>query len=94
MEYKSYSVYRGLQKPLEFMGLKGRYVYIVGGSVSGAILLFIAGILISGFWLALILSSITLSIGAFWVLSKQKKGLHSKSVRSGIYYVTHLMKIE
>lgn len=94
MEYRSFPVYRGLQKPLEFMGLKGRYVYVAAGAVSGAILSFILVYILSGFLLAFILTLLILISGAIWIFLKQKKGLHSKSVQQGTYYITHLIRID
>lgn len=94
MEYKSFPVYRGLQKPLEFMGLKGRYVYVAAGAVSGAILSFILIYILAGFLLAFILTLLILLSGAIWIFRKQKKGLHSKPTQEGIYYITHIIRID
>lgn len=91
MEYPSFPVYRGLQKPLEFMGLRGRYVYVGIGTVGGSILSFIIAYLIAGFWVAFILTLLMLSSGGIWILIRQKKGLHTKPSRSGIYITTHLI---
>jgi len=35
--FQDYPVFKGLQKPLEFMGLKGRYIYWAAGAVGGMI---------------------------------------------------------
>lgn len=92
MEYPSYAVYRGLQKPLEFMGLRGRYVYVGAGTVGGSILSFIIAYLIAGFLVAFILTLLILSVGGLWILRRQKKGLHTKPSKSGIYVTTHLVQ--
>ena len=39
--YPDYPLFRGLQRPLEFMGLQGRYIYWAAGTAGGAILGFI-----------------------------------------------------
>ena len=38
MQTNSYKVFKGLQKPLEFMGLKGRYVWVGLGAAIATIL--------------------------------------------------------
>ena len=39
--YADFPVFKGLQKPLEFMGFQGRYIYWAAGTASGAIVGFI-----------------------------------------------------
>ena len=40
-QYISYPMFKGLQKPLEFMGIQGRYITWAAIAVGGAILGFI-----------------------------------------------------
>lgn len=40
-QYPDYPVFKGLQKPLEFLGLQGRYIYWAAGAVGGGILGFL-----------------------------------------------------
>ena len=40
-QYVSYPMFKGLQKPLEFMGIQGRYITWAAIAVGGAILGFI-----------------------------------------------------
>lgn len=76
------------------MGLKGRYVYVAAGAVSGAILSFILVYIIAGFLLAFILTLLIILSAAIWIFRNQKKGLHSKPVQQGVYYITHLIRID
>ena len=41
--YTAYPVFKGLQKPLEFLGIQGRYIYWAAGTAGGAIVGFIIG---------------------------------------------------
>jgi len=41
--FKDYPVFKGLQKPLEFLGLKGRYIFWAAGAVGGGLLGFLIG---------------------------------------------------
>ena len=40
-DYPDYPVFKGLQKPLEFMGIQGRYITWAACAVGGAIIGFI-----------------------------------------------------
>ena len=42
IRYPDYPPFKGLQKPLEFMGIQGRYIYWAAATAGGAIIGFIA----------------------------------------------------
>lgn len=86
--HPNYSVYKGLQKPLIFKGLKGKFIYIGGACVVGALLLCAIVSTISSFiWGGITL--IVVMFGGLGITSKlQKKGLHKKDKRKGIYIVS------
>ena len=77
-------MFRGLQKPLEFMGLQGRYIYWAAAAVGGGILGFIIGYIVSGFLAGIVtLACMVCGLGGP-ILLKQKKGLHSKREDRGV----------
>lgn len=78
-------MFKGLQRPLEFLGLQGRYIYWAAGSAGAAIAGFIAGYCLSGFVAGLVILAVVASAGAALILFKQRKGLHSKKDGRGIY---------
>lgn len=78
-------MFKGLQRPLEFLGLQGRYIYWAAGSAGTAIAGFIAGYCLSGFVAGLVILAVVASAGAALILFKQRKGLHSKKDGRGIY---------
>lgn len=85
MENYSFEVFRGLQRPLEFMGIKGRFLIFFAVAIGGSFLLFLmAAALFSkvvGFLVMLgfaALSTITIFI-------KQKQGLHSKKRENTVF---------
>ena len=84
-QYVSYPMFKGLQKPLEFMGIQGRYITWAACAVGGAILGFIIVYCIIGFVAALIVLVVSLSTGAFLIFLKQKKGLHTKKEDHGVF---------
>ena len=84
-EYVSYPMYKGLQKPLEFMGIQGRYITWAACAVGGAILGFIIAYCIFGFVAGLIVLVVSLCTGAGLIFFKQKKGLHTKKEDHGVF---------
>ena len=84
-QYVSYPMFKGLQKPLEFMGIQGRYITWAACAVGGAILGFIIVYCIIGFVAALVVLAVSLSTGAILIFLKQKKGLHTKKEYHGVF---------
>lgn len=80
-----YPVFKGLQRPLEFMGLRGRYIYWGVGAVAGALLGFFIVFILVGFVLGLVTAIISLALGGSMIFIKQHKGLHSKHEEKGIF---------
>lgn len=78
--YPDYPLFKGLQRPLELMGLQGRYIYWAAGVAGGAIVGFIAAYCLMGFVAGLVVLATVLSAGIVLIILKQRKGLHSKNV--------------
>lgn len=78
-------MFKGLQRPLEFMGIQGRYIYWAAGTAGGAIVGFIAAYCLSGFLAGLVVLVVSLGGGAALILMKQRKGLHSKKNEKGVF---------
>ncbi|MCM1491094.1 MAG: DUF4133 domain-containing protein [Muribaculum sp.] len=76
-EYK-FTVFKGLQKPLEFMGLRGRFLTLAGGCIG---ISFVGGIIcmvIIGKLAGLGFLVVSALIGFVMLYIKQKQGLHNK----------------
>ncbi len=84
-QYVSYPMFKGLQKPLEFMGFQGRYITWAASAVGGAILGFIIVYCVIGFVAGLIVLVASLGIGAALIFFKQRKGLHTKKEEHGVF---------
>ena len=82
-------MFKGLQRPLEFMMLRGRYMYWGAGTILGGIVGFLGGYLLFGYVVALVIATAVLSYGGVMIMLKQKKGLHSKKEYKGLYIFTH-----
>lgn len=93
IENTEYPVFKGLQKPLEFMGIQGRYIYWAAGTIGGAIIGFIILYLLVGFLTGLITLAVIGIGGAALIFVKQKKGLHSKKIDKGVFVYAYSRKI-
>ena len=91
--YIDYPIFKGLQRPLEFMGVQGRYIYWAAGTIGGAIVGFIVGYCVTGFLLGLIMLVIILTSGIALILLKQRKGLHTKLSKKGVFIYAYSKKI-
>lgn len=83
--YPDYPVFKGLQRPLELMGIQGRYIYWAAGTAGGAIVDFIAAYCLLGFVAGLIALTAILSAGISLIIVKQRQGLHSKRIDKGVF---------
>lgn len=83
--FPEYPVFKGLQRPLEVMGFKGRFVYWAAGAVGGALLGFLIMYIAIGFLVGALTAVISLATGAALIFIKQHKGLHSKLDDKGIF---------
>lgn len=84
-QFKDYPIFKGLQKPLEFMGLQGRYIYWAAGTAGGSLLGLMIVYALVGFLLGLAFAVVVLSAGISTILVKQRKGLHSKKEDKGVF---------
>jgi len=80
-----YPIYKGLEQPLSYKGLKGKFIgWGIASLGSG---LFFGGLIgaLSSMYLGFLLS-ILLSGGLFsYTLYRQKGGLHNKTKNSGLF---------
>ncbi len=83
--YQDYPMFKGLQRPLEFMGIQGRYIYWAAGTAGGAIAGFIVAYCLLGFVAGLTVLVVAISAGAALIFLKQKKGLHTKKTEHGVF---------
>src|SRR5574344_6471 len=93
IHYPDYPLFKGLQKPLEFMGIQGRYIYWAAGTAGGAIIGFIAAYCLIGFIAGLIVLVASLCIDTGLIIIKQKKGLHTKKNDHGFFIYAYSKRI-
>lgn len=83
--YPEYEVFRGLQRPLEFLGFRGRYIWWAAATAGSCILGFIVLYILFGFLYGAIFTVLSLAVGAGFIFVKQHRGLHSKNEDKGIF---------
>ena len=90
MNQEGYPVFKGLQKPLEFMGIRGRFLTLaaIGVSFVGFIGFSIALGKIAGFIAMMVMAL----VGLITIYIKQRGGLHNKKRARGIYIYRSLRK--
>lgn len=86
-------MFKGLQKPLEFLGLQGRYITWAATTAAVAILGFMIVYAFLGFIAGLVFAVVSISIGFGLIIVKQRKGLHTKKSYKGIFVYSVISKI-
>lgn len=80
-----YQMFKGLQRPLEFLGLQGRYISWAAITAGVSVLGFMLVYALMGFIIALAFAVVTISGGIGMILVKQRRGLYSKKTDKGIF---------
>ncbi len=91
--YTAYPIFKGLQRPLEFMGLQGRYITWAAITAAVGILGFMLVYAMAGFIIGLAFAVIAISCGAGLIIVKQRRGLHSKKSDKGIFIYATMTKL-
>ncbi len=85
INYNGYPVFKGLQRPLEFMGIRGRFLSYAAGAIGLSFIGFIVFSILIG-KLAGFIAMIGLAIaGLITIYIKQRSGLHAKQHDVGIF---------
>lgn len=88
MEKIEYQVFKGLQKPVEFRGLKGRYIKMAIIMTACSVVICFAASPIVGTYASLVLGVIGGVASAFLPATLQRSiGLYSKKTNYGNYIV-------
>lgn len=78
MTYNGYPVFKGLQKPLEFMGIRGRFLTLAAAAIGGSFLSFLVFSIILGKLAGFISMIVVAAVSLIGIFIKQKSGLHNK----------------
>ena len=85
INYVGYPVFKGLQKPLEFMGIRGRFLTFAAGAIGLSFVGFIVFSIIMGKLAGFIAMLVIAITGLITIYIKQRNGLHAKKRKKGIF---------
>jgi len=91
---KTYNVYKGLQRPIQFKGLKGSYIYIAFSIAVGSLFVSIIVSTLSSF----LTGCFAMAIFAFggiigMALYQRKYGLYRKNTVKGVFVIHNIFNI-
>ncbi len=85
MNQEGYPVFKGLQKPLEFMGIRGRFLTLAAATIGVSFVGFIGFSIALGKVAGFIAMMVMALVGLITIYIKQRGGLHNKKRARGIY---------
>ena len=91
--YTDYPMFKGLQRPLEFMGLQGRYITWAAITAGVGILGFMLVYALTGFIIGLAFAVLSIGAGVGVIMVKQRRGLHPKKTDKGVFIYATLCKL-
>ena len=83
-----YPIYKGLQKPLEFMGIRGRFLTLAAGAIGVSFVGFIVFSIALGKLAGFIAMLVLAVAGLVTIYVKQSGGLHNKKRHRGFSSTT------
>lgn len=86
LNYNGYPVFKGLQKPLEFMGIRGRFLTLAACAIGASFIGFIIFSIVLGKLAGFIGMIAIAAVGLLTIYIKQRGGLHNKKRHKGIYF--------
>ena len=87
-----FPVFKGLQKPLEFMGIRGRFLTLAAVAIGVSFVGFIAFSIVLGKLAGFIAMLVMAAAGLATIFVKQRGGLHCKKRAKGIYIYKNIRK--
>lgn len=92
MNLNGYPVFKGLQKPLEFMGIRGRFLMLAAAAIGVSFIGFIIFSIVLGKLAGFIAMLIMAAIGIATIFIKQRGGLHNKRRDNAIFIYRNIFK--
>ena len=90
INYNGYPVFKGIQKPLEFMGIRRRFLTFAAAAIGTSFIGFIVFSILIGKIAGFIAMMVMAVTGLITIYIKQRSGLHAKRRDKGIYVYTNL----
>ena len=90
INYVGYPVFKGLQKPIEFLGIRGRFLTFAAAAIGASFIGFIVFSILIGKIAGIIAMMVMALAGLITIYVKQRSGLHAKRRDKGIYIYNNL----
>ena len=88
---EEYLIFKGLQLPLELMGIRGKFILYAAGTIAASFFGFIIAFIAIGTGTAFFTMFISIAGGLGYILYHQKHGLHSKRRNKGVYIYSNIL---
>ena len=92
MNQEGYPVFKGLQKPLAFMGIRGRFLTLAATAIGVSFVGFIGFSIALGKVAGFIAMMVMALVGLITIYIKQRGGLHNKRKDKGVFVYKSLRK--
>ena len=92
MNHEGFPVFKGLQKPLEFMGIRGRFLTLAAAAIGVSFVGFILFSILLGKLAGFIAMLVMAVAGLVIIYVKQRGGLHNKKRSKKIHIYKSLMR--
>ena len=90
IDYNGYPVYKGLQRPMELFGIRGKFIYILAGLFFGCFIFYMLASNLFGQLIGGGITIVLILVSTVMVYMRQKKGLHKKKIDKGIFIYRNL----
>lgn len=90
MNNDGYPIFKGLQKPLELMGIRGRFLTLAACAIGASFIGFIVFSIVLGKFAGFIAMLVIAVTGLVTIYIKQRGGLHNKKRHTGIFIYNNL----
>lgn len=87
-----FPIFKGLQKPLEFMGIRGRFLIYAACAFGLSFLGFFLCAVIFDKFIGFVVMVVMAGLSTVYIFIKQKRGLHDKRIDRGIFIYHNLFK--
>ncbi len=85
LNYEGSPVFKGLQRPLEFMGIRGRFLTFAAMAIGCSFMGFIIFSIIMGKLAGFVAMLVMALTGLITIYVKQRGGLHAKKRYKGVF---------
>lgn len=87
-----FPMFKGLQRPLEFMGIRGRFIYLAAGAIGASFLGFLLISFLFGRIIGFIGMFVIIGLSLLYIFVKQKQGLHDRKKCRDIFIIKSIVR--